>query len=72
LAAADNPDAKTKLNQVCEVNFYSGELALRRGEKDNAMQLFRQAAADCPKSFIESQGAAAELQVLGASSPNKN
>jgi hypothetical protein len=28
LAAADNPDATRKKSQVCEANFYSGELSL--------------------------------------------
>ena len=41
LAAADDPDAKKKKNQVCEANFYSGELALRQGAKDEAARLFR-------------------------------
>jgi len=65
LAAADDPDAITKKGQVCEANFYSGELALQQSNKENAMQLFRLAAADCPKSFIECKGANEELKALG-------
>jgi lipoprotein NlpI len=38
LAAADNPDAKTKKGQICEANFYSGELALSQGTKDEAIR----------------------------------
>jgi len=41
LAAADDPDAKTKNGQVREANFYSGELVLQRGEKEQAMSLLR-------------------------------
>ncbi len=66
LAAADDPDAMTKQGQVCEANFYGGELALQNGAKDDAARLFRLAAADCPKSFIEWSAAKAELKALGA------
>ena len=66
LAAADDPDAKKKKGQVCEANFYSGELALRHGEKDEAARLFRLAAGDCPITFIEWSAANAELKALGA------
>jgi lipoprotein NlpI len=65
LAAADDPDATTKKGQVCEANFYSGELALRQGKKDEATGLFRRATADCPKPFFEYDGANAELKALG-------
>ena len=66
LAAADDPDDKAKKGQVCEANFYSGELALRQGAKDDAARLFRLAAGDCPKTFGESFAANAELKALGA------
>ena len=65
LAAADNPDAKTKKGQVCEANFYSGELALQRDAKEEAVRLFRLAAADCPKTSTEWWAANAELKALG-------
>ena len=65
LAAADNADAKTKSNQVCEANFYSGELALRQGAKDEAARLFKIAVSDCPKTFIEWDAAKSELKGLG-------
>jgi len=38
-AAADDPDASIKKGHVCEVNFFSGELALQRGDKNEAMRL---------------------------------
>ena len=41
LAAADDPDASKKSTQVCEANFYSGELALQKDKKDEATRLFR-------------------------------
>jgi hypothetical protein len=43
-----------RMSQVCEANFYSGELALRLGTKDEAVRLFRLAASN------------AELKALGA------
>ena len=65
LAAADNPDPTKKATQVCEANFYSGEVALRQGTKDEAARLFKAALSGCPQSFIEWEGANAELKALG-------
>jgi lipoprotein NlpI len=67
LAAADDRNAATKTGQVCEANFYTGELALAQGEKDEAKRLFGLAAADCPKDFNEYADAIVELKALGAS-----
>jgi lipoprotein NlpI len=67
LAAADDPDATTKRGQVCEANFYSGELALQQGAKEEAKRLFRLAAAGCPHEFAESPSASAELEALDVS-----
>jgi lipoprotein NlpI len=67
LAAADDPDANTKRGQVCEANFYSGELALQQGAKEEATRLFRLAAAGCPHEFAEGPSANAELEALGVS-----
>jgi lipoprotein NlpI len=53
LAAADDPDAETKKRQVCEANFYGGELAQRLGAKADAAPLLRLAASDCPKTITE-------------------
>jgi lipoprotein NlpI len=66
LAAADDPDATKKKGQVCEANFYIGELLLLKGSKDEATRPFRLAASDCPHSFIEWNAANAELKALGA------
>jgi lipoprotein NlpI len=66
LAAADDPDPATKKGRICEANVYAGELDLQQGKKDAAIALFRAAAADCPKGFLEYDAAVAELKALGA------
>ena len=66
LAAADDPNAKTKQGKVCEANFYTAELALQRRAKDEATRLFRLAVTDCRKGFTERAAANAELKALGA------
>jgi lipoprotein NlpI len=66
LAAADDPDAEKKRGQVCEANFYRGEYALQKGSKNDAVLLFRLAAADCPKGFVEWSAANSELKALNA------
>lgn len=65
LAAADDPNANTKKGQVCEANFNTGKLDLQQGKKNEAISLFRLAAADCPKAFAEYRYATAELKALG-------
>ena len=49
---------------MCEANFYTGQLALLQSRKDDAVRLFRLAAADCPPNFVESYAAKAELRLL--------
>jgi lipoprotein NlpI len=53
--AAQNADARTMKGQVCEANFYSGELALLLGAREEAVRLLRLAAKDCPATFTESE-----------------
>ena len=65
IAAADDPDATVKAAHTCEANFYSGEYALIGGNRDEAVKLFRPAAKDCPRGFLEGIAAAAELKGLG-------
>jgi lipoprotein NlpI len=62
LAAADDPNANTKKQHVCEANFFGGVLASQQGKRDDAARLFRLAAMDCPKGFVEYDSAIAELQ----------
>ena len=64
--AADDPDPKKRKRQVCEANFYAAEFALQRGAREDARPLFEQAAADCPKTFVESPAASFELKALSA------
>ena len=59
--AAFDTDPKTKLAQTCEANFYSGEFALLKKNKKVAQRLLKLAADDCPRSFVESTAALAEL-----------
>jgi len=60
-AAAFDTDPKTKVTQTCEANFYSGEFALLKKNKKEALHLLKLAADDCPPTFIESTAAIAEL-----------
>jgi DNA-binding winged helix-turn-helix (wHTH) protein/lipoprotein NlpI len=66
LAAADDKDAATKRRQVCQVNYYGGELALAQGTRDDAARLFRLAADGCPWTTIEQPSAIIELRLLEA------
>jgi lipoprotein NlpI len=65
LLAADDKDPATRQQQVCQANFYGGELALSQDAREEASRLFRLAADACPPSEIERQSAAAELKALG-------
>ena len=67
LAAADDPNAMIKQRRVCEASFFSGELRLMHGTKENAAHLFRLAATDCPKTLIVWSAANAELKALSSS-----
>jgi lipoprotein NlpI len=62
-AAADN-DPRTKLTQTCEANFYGGELALVKKNKKEAQRQLKLAADNCPRSFVESTAAIAELILI--------
>jgi lipoprotein NlpI len=64
MAAAADPDPVTRRGQLCEANFYAGEFALQQGATHEAARLFRLAAADCPRAFVEGPAATAELAAL--------
>ena len=66
LAAAANPNSKIMQGQVCEANFYTGELKLLDHAKVEALRLFQLAASNCPRSFDEWRAANAELRRLNA------
>jgi tetratricopeptide (TPR) repeat protein len=61
LDAAFDSDPKTKLGRTCEADFYGGELALLKKDRKEAQRLLQRAASDCPRGFIESTAAIAEL-----------
>jgi lipoprotein NlpI len=63
LSAAADSDPKTQQGQTCEANFYGGQLALLKKEKAGALRMLKLASTDCPRSFIESTAALAELLV---------
>jgi hypothetical protein len=65
LAAAANPDPETQNGQMCEANFYIGQLSLQRHAPGEAAQRFRLAAISCPPDFVEGPAARAELAALG-------
>ncbi len=66
LVAAEDPDPNKRKGQVCEANFYAGELALANGAQDEALKLLRVATDVCPKHFVEWPAAHAELRRLGS------
>ena len=63
-AAAFDTDSQVKAAQTCEANFYSGELALLKKNKNEAQRLLKLAADTCPPSFVESTAALADLIAL--------
>jgi hypothetical protein len=64
IVAAASPDSRTRLGQVCEATFYGGELVVQQGAREDASRLFRLAAADCSREFVEGSAASADLNVL--------
>jgi lipoprotein NlpI len=67
MSSADDTSlsAIARQGRLCEINFYSAELALQKGTKDIALPLLKKAAADCPRDFVEYAGAKAELKLNG-------
>lgn len=61
LAAAQNNDPKLNRGRSCEANFYSGEFALLGKNKQQALQMLKRAASDCPRSYVEAAAAMAEV-----------
>ena len=64
LIAADDANPALKEAHTCEANFYGGQHALIGGNRDDAAKLFRAAAKDCPRGFLEGIAATAELKRL--------
>ena len=63
LAAAHDNDPKINRGRSCEASFYSGEFALLGKNKQQALQMLKRAASDCPRGYIEAAAATAELIV---------
>lgn len=51
-------------DQNCEYSFYVGEYRALRGERPEALALFRSARDGCPKDFVEYVPALIELNNL--------
>jgi len=68
LEAADDANAAVKQAHTCEANFYGGQYALIGGNREEALKLFRNAAKDCPRGFLEGIAAGAELKAMGEKS----
>ena len=65
MAAVQKGTPQQQREQLCEASFYLGEEALMRGNRDEAVRLFRQAMSTNLTYFYEYQGAAVEMQRLG-------
>jgi tetratricopeptide (TPR) repeat protein len=52
--------------QLCAANFFNGQWALRHGDRDEALRLFRLASASCPNNLDDWFAANGELRALGA------
>lgn len=66
--SAKQGDAKTQVEQTCEVDHYLGQWHLLHRRADEARRLFERAVATCPKTFHEYRGAVAALKPPGDAS----
>lgn len=62
--AAAHADAVRERDQRCEANFYVAQWHVLRGAREAALKLLREAESGCPRTFIEHEGAVAELRRL--------
>ena len=60
--AAVHSDSARQRELRCEASFYIGQWHVLRGAPDAAAPLFREAESLCSRSFIEREGAVAELR----------
>jgi lipoprotein NlpI len=65
MAIVKTGTAQQQREQLCEASFYLGEEALLRGNRDQAVSLFRQSIGTGLTYFYEYQGSAIEMQHLG-------
>lgn len=64
ISADDARAAALNDDQRCEADFYNGELLLTHGSPDSARKAFQSALDECPRAFVEKEGADAELKRL--------
>ena len=62
--AATHLDATRNRDLACEASFYIGHWHILRGAREAAIKLLREAEKTCPRTFIEHEGAVAELRRL--------
>ena len=62
--AASTTDPARARDLKCEAGFYIGQWHVLRGAREAAIPLLKEAESTCPRSFIEREGAAAELRRL--------
>ncbi|HEX4194419.1 MAG TPA: tetratricopeptide repeat protein [Stellaceae bacterium] len=62
LMATQLGDARTRVNRVCDANFFLGEDAIAVGQKTNARRYFQAARKACPISSPSYTGTVAELR----------
>jgi lipoprotein NlpI len=62
--AAAHANPTRQRDQRCEASFYVAQWHMLRGARDAAAPLLREARTACPSSFIEHEGAVAELRRL--------
>ncbi|HZN23735.1 MAG TPA: tetratricopeptide repeat protein [Burkholderiales bacterium] len=67
--AATDLNVRRQRDQRCEANFYIAQWHILRGARDAAAPLLNDARASCPSSFIEHEGAVAELRRLDSQRP---
>ena len=65
IAAADNPDPTTYLEQKCEVYFYAGEYYVAHNDTERARAAFEAAVATGVMEFLEYDWARRELELMG-------
>jgi lipoprotein NlpI len=66
LKAADDSNPKRQREKKCEAYFYIGQLLLTQGKKNEAIKMFRAAAATNVTEFVEHEAAKVELKRLGS------
>ena len=64
IAATANSDDKKRKNQQCEARFYMAERLITVGQNNAARPLLEKARDECPRNYIEYDGALTELKKL--------